>query len=106
MKFVNLTPHTLNILDPSAAEVLTLAPSGAVARVHISREVLGHADGVPLFIAKPGDVENLPHPAPDTLYIVSGMVRSAVPHRTDVFSPGALVRDDAGRPVGAIGLTR
>lgn len=51
-----------------------------------------------------GKVENLPAPAPGMAFVVSGMVASAVSGRNDVFSPGPLVRDDAGRVVGCEGL--
>lgn len=52
-----------------------------------------------------GAVDGLPEPQPDTLLIVSALVRLAVPHRTDVVSSGSLVRDESGRPVGCLGLS-
>jgi hypothetical protein len=105
MELVNLTPHRLNLLDEDGEEVLVVEPSGDVARVQTERVQVGSVQGVPLYETQQGDVENLPAPQEDVLYVVSGFVRSAV-ERDDVVSPGALVRDEDGKPVGAKGLTR
>ena len=51
-----------------------------------------------------GDIEGLPEPLEDTIFVVSGMVAGQVADRPDVFSPGPLVRDDAGRVIGCAGL--
>ena len=103
---VNLTPHALTLLNESGAVVANIPPSGEVARVKTARQRIGDHEGVPLFTTEFGEVEGLPAPQDGTIFVVSGLVRSAVPHREDVFSPGQLVRDDKGRPTGAIGLTR
>lgn len=47
-----------------------------------------------------GDVENLPNPMPNTIYIVSALVASRVPTRSDVFYPCCMVRDTQGRVIG------
>jgi hypothetical protein len=57
------------------------------------------------FITKYGEVTDLPEPEEGTIYIVSGMVAAAAP-RPDVMSPGTLVRDDQGKPMGCLGLRR
>lgn len=105
MQLVNLTPHRLNLLGEDEEEVLALEPSGDVARVETERVQIGEVEGVPLYRTETGDVENLPAPQEGILYVVSGFVRSAV-ERDDVVSPGELVRDESGKPVGAKGLTR
>lgn len=97
MTFINLTPHAI------VACGLTIAPSGNIARVATRNETVGDADGVPLTRQVIGAVEGLPEPT-DTILIVSAMVRCAVPHRTDVASPGDLVRDAAGNVVGCRNL--
>ena len=40
-----------------------------------------------------------------TVFIVSGMVAAMV-ERDDVMSPGPLLRDEEGRPIGCKGLKR
>ena len=102
--FRNLTPHALNIhLDDGT--VLNLATSGTVARVATSRTVRENIGAVPTFRVETGEVTDLPSPVEGMILIVSGFVASAAP-REDVFSPGELVRDDSGRPVGCHGLSR
>jgi len=106
---VNLTPHELKLHDEGGRLVATVPPSGQVARVRTSAVRVGEAaEGVPLFVTEFGDVEGLPAPKPDTIYVVSGLVRShpQVAAREDVYSPGRLLRDEQGRVVGAVGLTR
>lgn len=114
MKLINLTPHAVvvtNNLGGSAP--VSFAPSGMVARVamhnlekrqwNVSNEV-GTAANIKFVIDEMGEVLDLPGPMKNTGFIVSAMVRAAVPHRNDVYSPGDLVRDEAGRVVGCQNL--
>ena len=104
---VNLTPHTVTIVDQDGATVATIAPSDLVARVATRSEKVGETEGgIPLYATRYGQVVGLPEPEPDTIYIVSGMLLAAVPHRMDVWQPGELLRDEAGRVVGCVGLSR
>lgn len=108
MNLINLTPHDLNICDADGVVVATIPASGVVARVTSTADVVGSVDvgghRVDLVATKFGDVDGLPAPAPDTLYIVSSLVLQAVSGRTDVVAPdtgpASAVRDDAGRIVG------
>ncbi len=107
MKLLNYTPHTLNIHTDDG--VMELAPSGEVARVSVQ---MGAAETlsfngyiVPTFVPTYGEVTGLPDPVEGVGYIVSGLVASAA-KRDDVFSPGELVRDNGGKPIGCKGLKR
>ena len=55
-----------------------------------------------------GQVEGLPDPTPGVIYIVSGMIVSALAsqgiHRDDLLVPGMQVRDEAGRVIGCRSL--
>ena len=106
MNFVNLTPHELNVHIGSRVE--SHAPSGEVARVEVFETPAGEVGGIPVVLVEYGEVEGLPSPKEGVAYIVSGMVESAVrlatPERRDVYSPGALVRNEAGQPQGCKGL--
>lgn len=100
---VNLTPHILNIHTANGM-VVEVPPSGKVARCAVnSTEVSAH-DGVPLFRSTMGDIQDLPDPQSGTIFVVSMVVRSAVPDRSDVASPGVLVRNEQGQPIGCQGL--
>lgn len=103
MEFINLTQHEVNIAGGP-----TLAPSGIVARVETSIEKINSINGIDLFETVFGEVENLPEPKNNCVYVVSALVRThnSVAHREDVYSPGRLLRDDAGNVIGCSGLTR
>jgi len=102
---VNLTPHTINVFDGDGRHVIDVPPSGTVARVNTQRTVTGAHEGVSLYRATYGAVQELPEAVPGTIFVTSALVRAAVA-RDDVWQPGELLRDDAGRPVGCIGLSQ
>lgn len=102
--FVNLTPHTVNVLI--GEDEVVFEPSGEIARVETFTEPASEEDGIPVFFSGFGRVLGLPEQADNGIrYIVSGMVLARVQHRTDVFAPGTLVRDIDGRVIGCRGLS-
>lgn len=106
MQIINLTPHTINIHDTDQKHVLTVESNG-LARCDVAKTQIGNAGNIPLFETKFGDVTGLPdEQADDTIFIVSLLVRQAVPNRKDVFSPGELLRNEDGQPIGCVGLSR
>ncbi len=97
----NLTPHAVN--DTLTGK--TFHPSGIVARVSQTLRDTGMTiDGVPLFTRTFGDVVDLPNAQDGVYMIVSAMVADALPHRHDLISPGDLVRDASGQPIGCKGF--
>lgn len=103
---VNLTPHTMSIYNEAGDLVTSVPPSGTVARVTTSRTLVGEIGGVPLYNTTYGTPTDLPDATDGVIYIVSGLFRAAVPDRTDVWQPGELLRNEAGQPIGCIGLSR
>lgn len=111
MRFVNLTPHEITLSTPVGGIIL---PSAGVARREEKRVVAGRLypsdpveglnDSIDIESVTYGAVTGLPLPAEGTAYIVSQLVASAVPSRWDVFFPGRLIRDAAGRPAGCTTL--
>jgi len=103
VKFVNLTPHEIKIVGEDG-EVRVVPPSGQIARVRSEQTVVGEVNGVPIVKTTFGDVEGLPEPQPNTVFIVSSLVAQLVPHRDDVVapdtSPSGAVRDADGRIIG------
>ena len=108
MTIINLTPHTLNIFNADGSVRVDVPPSGEVARVTTSRTQTGEVNGLPLFTTTFGEVSGLPEATEGVIYVVSGLVAAhpSVRDREDVFSPGELVRDEAGKPIGCRGLSR
>lgn len=99
LRLVNLTPHPITIVGGD-----TIPPTSPPARVSTTNAPAGDAAGIPLVSQQYGDVVGLPDPQPGVLFIVSAVVRAAVTHRLDVASPGDLVRDGNGQPVGCRNL--
>ena len=105
MAIINLTPHTVTIYN-SDGNTVTVEPSGVVARVEVERVWVGRVDGVDVFESRFGEVVDLPPLKEGMVYVVSGLVLAALNDRSDVYSPGELVRDSSGRVIGCRGLTR
>ena len=107
MKLVNLTPHTITLVVDG--ETVVVVPEGTVARVMQQETVKTTVEfkglSVPVMETKFGEVEGLPDPEDGTMFIVSRMVKTAVPDRDDVVVPGKQLRDAEGRIVGAAALS-
>ena len=99
MELRNLTPHAIVLVNGP-----TLPPSGSIARCASSSTPAGEHGGVALVRTVFGAVEGLPEPEAGVVFVVSALVRAAVPHRSDVASPGDLVRNEAGAVVGCRNL--
>ena len=116
MNIVNLTPHPIVLVG---SETMGTVPSSGVCRVACTPGTLTHVPGIPVPVAEPttfGAIEGLPSPVDGTVFIVSGMVASAlvsqgIRNRPDVLVPGTgpqdgAVRDAEGRIVGVTRLVR
>lgn len=125
---INLTPHDIVVRREDGTDV-TVPPSGTVARVVGATRQVRSFGGVPVKVDEPGRVEGLPAPqaplwdgysepppgydptpAPGPVYLVSGMVLSALREakstRDDVFAPGTgpadgAIRNERGHIVAA-----
>lgn len=108
---VNLTPHPIGLVDQENQPILTVETT-TVARVSAQTTTVGYfrINGVtvPRTHTVYGQVEGLPDPTPGTIYIVSGMIVSALAqqgiHRDDLLVPGQQVRDEQGRVIGCRSL--
>lgn len=104
MKFINLTPHDVTVYLPDTATETnrrrTFHRDGTVARVSQIASTVKRIDGISIDTVKFGPVVGLPQPVDGTLFIVSAMVKTAAGDRTDLVSPGELVRDAAGNTIG------
>lgn len=104
MRIVNCTPHELHLVRPDNTVLVLPKPAGPAARMTETKVVIGQVDGVPILKCQYGAVENLPPQEEGVLLVVSMLVRSACPDRSDLVSPGDLVRDSAGVIIGSRGL--
>ena len=104
MKFINLTPHSINFINNDGIITKTVEPSGELARLTTNTVTTGEYDGIPVTETVYGEIQGLPDPVPNTIYIVSSLVAQRVPERQDVFIPNESVRDDSGRIIGCRSL--
>lgn len=124
LQLVNLMPHDFTLLSPSGVvhrgptltaanpTVLRVIPSTGVARATQEAPVAApEVDGIPTTEpVRYGAVEGLPDFDGVHGYIVSLVTVQAAraSRRTvaDLFTPGDLVRDEKGQPVGCLSLAR
>jgi hypothetical protein len=103
-KIINLTPHAINFVGEAGDIIKTVEPSGQLARVSTKTVVRGDIDGIPITETEFGEVEGLPEPREDTIFIVSSLVAQRCWERQDVFIPNESVRDEKGRIIGCKSL--
>ena len=115
VKFVNCTPHEIAVYADS--EIHSFPVSGVVARVNVTTQddgllvVKGCQSAISVVRTQYGEVDGLPDPADNTVFIVSGVVLTAIKgSRDDVLapdtSPTSVVRDDEGRIIAVKRFTR
>lgn len=103
MTIKNFTPHPINICDNTGVVVRTIQPEGLV-RLKAETVSAGEIDGVPVSKTVFGQPEGLPEFQEGVFYVVSQLVKSALPTRTDLLVPAEVVRDQAGNIVGCKSL--
>lgn len=104
MKIINTTPHEITIINDEMETVATFAPEISV-RVASVTKIIGNIQGIPLDTTFFGEVEGLPEYQEGVYYIVSRLVKSALPDRKDLLYPGQQVRNENGQVVGCKSLS-
>lgn len=104
----NLTPHEVKIykLNGTTPDLdVVIEADGAVARVSCEYiKVDKKVDGIDLYRPVFGEATGLPDYEEGVYLLVSAMVREALPLRSDLVSPGQLLRNDKGEVIGCLGL--
>lgn len=111
MDIINLTPHAINFVNNDGSPILTVEPSGQLARVTaktvtLDTVPLGRINGIPVTTTEYSEVTGVPEPKEGTIYIVSSLVAQRCRDRRDIFIPNESVRDDKGRIIGCLSLGR
>ena len=101
---INMTPHAISMVDQDGNLVCKFEPSGATIRLSAKTERVGEVNGLPLTKTVYGEPEGLPEYQDGTWYIVSAMIKAALPERTDLLVPAEQVRNDAGQIIGCKSL--
>ena len=102
-QILNYTPHALNVVGLDGS--LTTFPSVGVARVATSTVSVNPINGFGVVATAFADVAGLPSPQDGVYYVVSRLVLSACPDRSDLLCPGELIRDSAGNVAGCDGFS-
>ncbi len=97
----NLTPHPIVVIR--GEERITI-PSSGLARLAAKTVRGGEIDGIPLSKTVFGQPEGLPDPQDGVYLVVSQLIKSALPQRTDLLVPAEVVRDEKGNIVGCQSL--
>lgn len=101
MIIVNLTPHEIFDVDTN----IKYPTSGTIARVtETITPSFTLRNGTVIYKRKFSDIEGLPEPKKGYMYIVSHIVKQACPTSEDLITPGQIVRDDKGNPIGCKGF--
>lgn len=107
----NLTPHDIKVFfnsqDDFDGQEISFSKTGVIARVSTSKELVGTVGDIPTYKTTFGNIEGLPEEQEGVYYIVSAMILNhpETANRKDLLSPGELVRDKNGNPVGCLGFS-
>ena len=119
--FVNMTPHSINLVDSDHSALATIEPSFLLLRVPrpkdemvreltvgtatvtVNRKVFAGLSAV--VVDAEGNETALPEPVEGTYYIVSRIACEAMPERSDLLMVDGTVRDDNGRIIGCTGFS-
>lgn len=115
MKYVNLTPHEVVIMNDKKEVVRRVPKSGLQARLDTERRLYSIGEdevmffdvifGEPVLLDGDGQTIAFPEQEQDTLLIVSAMFADGM-SRGDLWSPGELVRDEDDAVIGCVGLNQ
>lgn len=122
-KLLNFTPHPIHIIGEDNQVIKTIESSGLIRLKANTVDAGFEVDGVKITTTEFGEPVGLPEEdrfiadpysphAEDhqhdgevmTYYIVSQLVKSALPHRKDLLVPAEVVRDDKGNILGCKSL--
>ncbi len=99
----NFTPHPISICNNAGEVVRVFQPEGLV-RLRAVTVPAGEIDGILVTRTEFGQPEGLPDFKEGTFYIVSQLVKSALPSRSDLLVPAEVVRDEKGSIIGCRSL--
>ncbi len=99
----NYTPHPISICNNAGDIIRVIQPEGLV-RLKAGTVPAGEIDGILVTRTEFGQPEGLPDFKEGTFYIVSQLVKSAMPSRSDLLVPAEVVRDEKGNIVGCKSL--
>ena len=104
MTIINMTPHSVHIMDANNVITNEFPASGNQIRLKAETVIVGALEGVPITRTVFGEPVGLPDTTEGTYYIVSQLVKSALPFRKDLLVPAEVVRNEKGVIIGCKSL--
>lgn len=105
MNLINMTPHDITIVDVNGNIIKVIPASGKLIRLAQFTVSAGFTvDDVPITITSYSEPNGLPDYELGKFYIVSQLIKSAIPYREDLLVPAEMVRDDKGNILGCKSL--
>ena len=105
MNIINMTPHPIHIVGDDSSVIKTIPQSGNLIRLSASTVDAGFTvNDVKVTKTVFGTPEGLPEYSLGTFYVVSQLVKSALPTREDLLVPAEVVRDNNGNIIGCKSL--
>ena len=106
MKIINCTPHPITMCNAQGEIYFTFPKGEIIPRLSVKTVDASPIGEIPTTITEFGEVENLPEKVEGTFLIVSQLVKSACPNRSDLLVPAEVYRDAEGNIVGCQSLGR
>ena len=103
-KIINKTPHAVYLLKEDKSILRMFPKSNGMIRVKENVKQLEPIDGIPVCSTSWGKTNEVPDYVEGTFYIVSQLVKNALPKRKDFLTPKGAVRDDKGNLLGCLRL--
>lgn len=108
-EIVNLTPHSVNMIDEDGAVMATYLSAGA-ARAASSAVVVGLVNGIEVVSMSFGEISGLPEPTEGKLFVVSRIVAEAAiasgRGADDLLLTADTVRGEDGQIIGCKRFSR
>lgn len=106
MPVINKTPHAIHIVGEKGFIdfSLPMCPREEAIRISVATVVEARIDGFPITRTIFGEPVGLPKYKKGTYYVVSAIVKGALPKRKDLLVPAGIVRDTKGIKIGCRSL--
>lgn len=103
-KIINKVPHPIYILDEENRVIAQFPKSNGMIRLAQETTVIGEINKIPITQTIFGKPEKLPPYKKGVFYIVSNLVKTALPNRVDLLTPSNVVRNEEGTIIGSRSL--
>jgi hypothetical protein len=103
---INKTPHDINIVNEKNEFIKTIPKSDSQIRLAVKTQQTEEIEGIKTSVLVFGEPEGLPEYKNGVFYIVSQLVKTALPKREDLLVPAEVVRDEKGQIIGCKSLGR